>query len=666
MFYVSPNGSDSWSGRLPEPSEDGRDGPFATITRARDAIRELKRREGLRRPVVVMIRGGVYYLDEPLVFTPEDSGTEGCPVVYQAYPGETPVISGGRPLEGFRVEELGGRKVWVATIPEARRGEWYFRQLFVNGERRHRPRLPREGFYRVKSVPGYERLEELGLFEGSDQFICHEGDVRSWRNLRDVEVVILHFWVEERIPIREFNPERNLVKLARRTIFVLREGWAREYPRYYVENVFEALSEPGEWYLDRATGKLYYLPMPGEEPGEAVVVAPQLKWRLIEFRGDPGSGKYVEHIILRGLVFECTDWDYVLSTQAAVLVPGAIYMEGARHCAIEGCVIRHVGGYAIEVGRGCSDIRVVGNEIYDVGAGGVKVGTPEIPRRPWDEVKRVNVTDNHIHHCGVVFHSAVGVWVGQSKDNLIAHNHIHHLYYTGISVGWTWGYGESYARRNVIEYNHIHDIGRGLLSDMGGIYTLGVQPGTVIRFNLIHDVDAYGYGGWGIYLDEGSSHILVEGNVVYDAESGAFHQHYGRENVVRNNIFALGREGQVVLSKGELGQVAFTFERNIVVSNGSPIFVGGYAEDFTSRNIASDYNVFWDLSGSLTVCVERATGRRYSLREWRDLGYDTHTLIADPKFKDICSRDISLEEDSPALSLGFKPIDLSSVGPRRP
>ncbi|WP_169239372.1 right-handed parallel beta-helix repeat-containing protein [Candidatus Roseilinea sp. NK_OTU-006] len=681
-LFVSPHGHDNWSGRRPDPNAEGTDGPLASLGRARDLLRQRKQRGEWRGPTTVWIRGGRYELSAPLVFTPDDS----APVTYAAYPGERPVLSGGRRISDWQVvahpihPSLG--KIWMAELPDVAAGKWAFRQLFVNGERRHRPRLPkitpgadgRDDFYRIAHVANV-RLENAtinDLFDGCDRFIAAPGQFDAWRNLGDVEVVLLHYWVEERMAVASYDPEAREVVFTRPSVFALRDDFTPRYARYYVDNVFEALTEPGEWYLDRATGRLYYMPLPGERIETVEAYAPAME-QLLKLDGDPDHGRYVEFLRFQGITFEHADWGaFDLSPQAACHLPGALALTGARCCAIEDCVVRHVGYYGIELGDGCRGIRIVGNDIGDLGGGGIKLGGADaggpLCRRNGDHC----ITDNHIHDGGKVFHSAVGILARHTFGNRIAHNHIHDFYYSGISCGWVWGYAESVSRDNRLEKNHIHDLGKGWLSDMGGIYTLGVQPGTVIRGNLIHDVEKANYGGWAIYLDEGSAHILVEDNVCYNTSSQPHHTHYGRENILRNNIWAFGREGQVALSRAE-SHVSLTFERNIVVTRDQPIFIGGYSNDLSKRSIISDLNLFWDASGSEVVLSSmRQSGRtgpapKFNLSEWQAAtGNDRHSIVADPGFKDAANFDFTLAPDSPAWQLGFRPIDLSDVGPRPP
>jgi hypothetical protein len=252
----------------------------------------------------------------------------------------------------------------------------------------------------------------------------------------------------------------------------------------------------------------------------------------------------------------------------------------------------------------------------------------------------------------------VGVLITHASGCRIAHNRIRDLFYSGISCGWVWGYGDSLTRDVVIEGNHISELGHGVLSDLGGIYTLGVQPGTVIRGNLIHDVRRRNYGGWGVYLDEGSSHIVVEANVIFDVDSQPFRQHYGRENIVRGNVLAFGREGQVGLPRPE-PHIGFTFERNVVVTDGPPVFVSPWAAPAESR-IVSDLNLLWRSGGGELVAVAREqrlgglppTGEG-DLTALQALGHDRHSVVADPRFLDAAGRDLRLAADSPAFDLGF-------------
>src|SRR5439155_26880278 len=223
--------------------------------------------------------------------------------------------------------------------------------------------------------------------------------------------------------------------------------------------------------------------------------------------------------------------------------------------------------------------------------------------------------------------------------NRVAHNHIHDFSYTGISVGWTWGYGKTLARDNVIEFNAVHDLGKERLNDMGGIYTLGVQPGTVIRSNVFHDIAGFRYGGWGIYLDEGSTEILVEKNLVYRTTHGGFHQHYGRENIVRNNIFALGRDAQIQRTRAE-PHSSFPFERNIVFWREGSLFAG----DLSDFHFAFDHNLYWRGDNGEIRCGN------LSWDEWRAKGMDLHSLVADPLFVAPEKGDFHLKPASPAFN----------------
>jgi hypothetical protein len=699
-LYVSPQGNDRWSGRLPEPNTAGTDGPLATLAKARDAVRELKQAGKLPGPITVWLRGGRYPITKPVEFTPVDS----APVTYAAYPGETPVLDGGERIDpaAWRQEQVNGRPAWVADVPHTRS----FRSLFVDGNRRPRARLPKVGpeperrqFFWMQEAPDIKL--DANLFEGSDRFVARPGDFQAWKNLQDVEVVVLHYWIEERMPVASFDPATRMVTSSRCSMFALKDDFNKRWAKYYVENIFEGLTEPGEWYLDRSPSpqgeeareargegmyRLYYLPMPGETPENTVVIAPRAE-QFVKLTGKPDENQYVEFIRFEGLTFENTDWreldvtpepdtgmpadrKYAASPQGASQVPGAIAMFGARYCAIENCAIRHTGFYAVDMADGCIGNRIVGNDLYDLGGGGVKMNGADAHGPAARQTGNNKITDNHIHTGGRIYHSSIGVIARHSFGNAISHNDIHDFFYSSISSGWVWGYRDSISHNNRIEKNHLHDLGHAWLSDMGGVYTLSVQPGTVIRGNVIHDVERANYGGWAIYPDEGSSHLIIEDNVCWNTNSQTFHQHYGHENTVRNNIFAFGAEGDIAISRVD-GVNAITLERNIIVVNGQPALVGGYGNQYDTPCLISDLNLYWDVSGKPVTFQQggwgNAAAQKLGLAEWQQqTGNDAHSLAADPCFKDLQHFDFTLAEGSPALALGFRPIDTSDVGPRPP
>ena len=651
-FFAATNGNDAWSGALAEPNAAGTDGPFATVTRARDAIRKAKAAAKEPRPFRVLVRGGTYRLAEPIVFGPEDSGAADAPVMYEAYPGEQPVLSGGRAVTGWK---KGEGDIWAATLPDVKAGKWYFHQLWVNGRRAIRARTPNVGFLRTNGpLPGFENPHKFrGKAEACMGFRYVAGDLKAWDNLADVNLFAYHSWTSSLHWIDKLDTEKHEVRFANRSGWPI--GWWDRKQRYFVENYREALDSPGEWYLDRKTGVLSYWPREGEDMATAEVVAPVLG-ELVRIVGEPAAGLPVEHITLRGLAFRHADWklprDRNADGQAAAfLTTAAVYVKGGRYITLDGCEIGHIGTYALWFAQGSQHCVARQCHIHDLGAGGVRIGECASPRKPDDAADHNRVDNCFIHNGGHVFPAGIGVWIGRASWNTIAHCEISNFYYTGVSFGWSWGYAPSSANHNILEYCHIHHIGLGILSDMGGIYTLGDSPGSVIRHNIFHDIYSYSYGGWGLYTDEGSTDILMENNVVYNTKTGGFHQHYGKNNILRNNVLAFSRQTQVQRTREE-EHLSFTFERNLLLCSNEQVL----GSNWRNGNYKLDHNLYWTASGD----EPEFAGRTFA--EWQATGQDKHSVVADPKFADPTKGDFSLAKDSPALALGFQPIDTTDVG----
>ncbi len=650
-LYVSPSGNDAWSGKLAAANAAKSDGPLGSLAGARAAIRRLKVDGKLTAPVRVLLRAGVYRLAEPFVLEPQDSGNEACPITYAAYPGEKPTVSGGVAVDHWQRQANG---VWTARLPGAEGGKWPLRELWVNGRRATLARSPNTGYFFMAGQGGIAEDPKTGkkIDPQKQAFRFKPEDLKGLTRLDGGDAVIFFHWETGMFPISSVDPATDTLVLTGEMNWPF---WADQ--RYFIENVPEALDAPGEWYLDRAQGILQYVPLKGEDPNQSTIIAPRID-QLVRFAGDPNAGLYVEHVRFEGLRFCHADYQLEpqghCDWQAAVTVPAAIEATGARHCAFERCELSHLGPYALLFHWGCQDNRVVQNEITDIGAGGVRIGEGGIAANDATDVRANEVSNNFIHDIGIIYPGAIGVWIGQSSDNIVSHNEICDTNYTAISCGWTWGYGPTKAHGNSIEYNHLHHIGRGIMSDMGAIYTLGTSPGTKLRYNLIHDVWCYpkGYGAGGIYPDEGSSQILIENNVVYHTLSGGFTLHYGVDNICRNNIFAFGRDQQIVRGRDE-EHIAFRFERNIVYFDSGRVWAAGGSH----HNWTADYNCYWNASGEPLQWLGDLTWG-----EWHKLGFDAHSITEDPKFVDPKHGDFRLQPDSPALKLGFQPVDITTAG----
>jgi len=594
-LYVSGvAGNDAWSGTLEAPNAAGVDGPLRTLAAAQLAVRRVKRDLTAPETIEVVLAGGDYPLTAPWQFTSADSGfgrasnshARTWPVTWRGAAGETVTVSGGRVIDGWEPDVINGREAWRADIPWVDPAAPAIRQLWIDGRRRPRARLPKAGTYRVAEAPdaNYVGTHSQTMRRGTREFVFNPGDLSAaWANLDHVDIQFRGWWMSPRAYLLGIDEDTSTATLDRDT--ALRLAYAPgDGLDYIVENVLEGLTEPGEWWIDPVARRLWVLPLPGEQPDAVRAVIAGLDC-LLDIKG--ASWLRFEHI-----AFAHAEWNppptESVAEQSSTTAPGAVRIGGGSEgIAFDDCRIEHVGGYGLECRDGVTDMGFRNGVIRDVGAGGVKF---------WHDCRRCVLDHSEIADGGHLWMSGAGVLIGKASGNAVTGCHIHDFYYTAISVGWTWGYAESDAYGNVIEWNHIHTIGKGLLSDMGGIYLLGNAMGTRVRHNHIHDIRSLRYGGWAIYPDEGSSDLLIENNLCYRTDRELFHQHYGRNNVVRNNIFAYGGEAVMAYSRME-DHLGLIVERNILLARGTPVIKAVSRERWRPDQVRFDRNLYWSEDG---------------------------------------------------------------------
>lgn len=654
-IYLSPSGRDTNNGT--------KQSPLYSLTAARDLIRNKTGND----TIYVSINGGTYFMNEPLVLTNEDSH----PIVFEGEGNSKPQFIGGIKINGWKKVE---GNIWKAHVPETTHYGFTFEQFYINDRRATRARTPNKGWYNVLS--GTETSYDKGVRYAkyaTQQISVSPSEIKNLNNLtakeqRDISVMFYHKWDITRKYIDYVIPDSG-------KIFINGEGMRAWNPigkgdRFILENYKSALDSPGEWFLSRE-GDVYYMPLEGEDMTNAECFAPANS-QFIILRGE--MDKPLNSKVFKNIAFKVSSYRMPQNgnnpMQAAADVDAAIMADFASDITFYDCEVSHTGGYAVWLRRECHNNTVEHCNLYDLGAGGVKIG--DQMNEDGRKVTSHNIVNNNIiQHAGYVFPTAVGVVVINASDNKIIHNEISDLRYSGISLGWVWGYTSSGqwtnivdkgtldfkfghfvspAVRNIVENNHIHHIGWGELSDMGAIYTLGESPGTRVCNNVIHDVYSYDYGGWGLYTDEGSSEIVMENNLVYGCKSGSFHQHYGKENIIRNNIFAFGQYCGVQYTRVEPHK-SFTFTNNIILMDCGVAISGPWKEG----NIDMNHNCYWDLRGK-----EIKFGN-LSFSEWRKYK-DFNSVIADPLFVDPLKGDFRFKNLKTAKQIGFKPFEFTKAG----
>ncbi|MGC8639567.1 MAG: right-handed parallel beta-helix repeat-containing protein [Isosphaeraceae bacterium] len=517
-LYVSPQGNDRWSGKLDAPNASRTDGPLATPGHARDLIRRMRKNAQPPGAISVLVRGGSYELGETLKFQKEDGGSEKAPVIYRAYPGERPIIRGGRRVSNL-VADRGS--ILKADLAACGLKGVAFKALFYAGRRLPLARYPNFdpenpygggwAFADGKLVPMYQNQP------GEDHHTLRykATDERTWSKPKLVEVFVFprYNWWNNIVPIKDVDRATRTIHLAADASYPIRPG-----DRYYFQGALEELDAPGEWFLDRDTSTLYVWP-PGPLDSGHEIVAPVVR-TLISI--EPGTS----YLTFRGFTLEACTGE-------------AISLYRTIHCTVAGCTIRGVGDYhhgAVGVIEGRNN-RVVGNDIYDVGSHGIYInGGDRVSLTPAGNVAE----NNYIHHIGVLYKQGVGIAL-DGVGNRAAHNLIHDGPRMGIMFS---------GNNLVIEYNHIRHMNLET-EDTGAVYTGGrdwiSSRGTIIRYNLFHDMLGFGkdehgrwvspHFAWGVYLDDNTGGVDVVGNIVYRCSRAGLHLHNGRDNHISNNIF---------------------------------------------------------------------------------------------------------------------------------
>lgn len=702
-FYVSTEGNDAWSGTLAAPNPAGTDGPFASLTRAQEAVRSYKNTTYIPSGGLhILVRGGTYPLTESFRLDSLDSGTETEPIVWSAYQGEEVRLSGGKSIYRFtpvsdpgtqarlhpdaapHVQVTDLRAQGITDFGEITPRGGPGLELFFNDERMQLSRWPNEGFVQIADVPQSGKLvypgdpphvrDDVIVGRHYGRFTFSDDAPTRWTKTNQV---ILHGywswdWFDEFVKIDRIDP-------AKKEIWPV-DGMSRygftKYQRFYAMNILEELDQPGEWYLDREDGLLYFWPpaaLDGANVSVSLLDAPMVVMDS------------TLNVWMHGFTFEHSRGN-------------AIEINGGRFANIDGCIIRNIGGTGVTI-RGGFDHTVNGCDIHHIGGAGMEVaGGDRKTLTPGNH----QITDNHIHHYSGWVRTYLGGVNINGVGNRIANNLIHDAPHTGILLN---------GNENIIEFNELHRLAQQT-GDVGAFY-IGrdwTQRGNVIRHNYFHNLEGPGlHGVMAVYLDDWASGTIIYGNIFYKSGRSVF-VGSGRDNIIENNVFiecvpsvhfdVRGRSWAVYYFDKENPLYLNTlFDRMEAMNYTQPPYSERYPELLTYYDDEPDLpkgnKVLRNVSfgGTWTNLIE---GVDFEMVEYRDnliadpiiatwertvgapqeVYANGDTLIAreldgnvimqgNPGFMDLEKFDFRLRSDSRAFEMGFKAIPVEKIGLRR-
>ena len=622
-IFVKNNGSNSGKGSFLNPAS------------LKHALKLAAKKDGKK---ILYLSAGVYQIPETLNF-----GTELSNVEFRSLSKEKVIFNGGRQIANWQQEsiELPAKgknkvqKVWVANVSELISEFGEFKFLHINGQ-------PKTRCSYLGNTPGLAKKTDCRLsYDFPDS-------ISSCKNTEEWELVLYYDWVCRRLKVKSVDADG--------LDFVADMTKLSDITRFCIENMPLEFLSPGEWKLDVNENKVYYMPEDDESFKNFTATAAYTP-QLLKICGDLDSKNFVENLVFDGIEFCHTgDGRLINSNQAECNCSASVFLSGALNCRFENCTFSNTSGWGIEFADGCRNNIIERCHFKNNGAGAIMAnGSEEPDSAAVTGYNRFN--NNTITKGGRVWASAVGILLCHSCGNQISGNEISEYYYSGISCGWIWHYGKNISKDNIISNNHIHHLGNDLLADMGGIYTLGVQPGTVITGNVIHDIAGRTLA-WGIYLDEGSSNIIIEDNLVYNIKSECFHVNYGRDNLVQNNVFAFGENGICSTTRGTMdmncnfksGDKVFVSKQNIMITSGGPFYVKNILDYEIKEDInciKSDHNVLQFTGKNESILgadgyhyIEHTFQKVFNKQKWQTIGFDKNSFITSetgvlPKVRNI-------------------------------